>query len=49
MVFGLVAKRSRLVAFVPTDEPKLEKKRQKLLWASIVGLVIMLSFTALIP
>jgi hypothetical protein len=49
MVVSLVAKKSQLVAFVPQDELKLEGKRNRLLWALVGGLVLLLLLTALIP
>ena len=49
VVFGVVAKRARLVAFVPENGPKLKKIRNRLVWVSIGGFVLLLALTALIP
>lgn len=49
IVFGVVAKRARLVAFVPANGPKLKKIRNRLVWASVWGLLLLLALTALIP
>ena len=49
IVFGVIAKRARLVAFAPANGPKLKKIRSRLVWASVGGLVLLLALTALIP
>ena len=48
IVFGVVAKRARLIAFVPTNGPTLKKIRNRLMWETVVGLVLLLALTALI-
>jgi hypothetical protein len=48
-VFSVVAKRARLVAFVPENDSKLKNRRARMLWTSLGGFALLFLLTAAIP